>query len=98
MEPRDKYTVYSKWDRGYRKGIHKMPKFTRVRSLPFLVHAVSKPQFLLGHSTREPEGFLVCLYSLAIAVHVSVYITNIRPNAPISVWLSVAKLLDHFLR
>ncbi|KZV70463.1 60s ribosomal protein l31 [Peniophora sp. CONT] len=30
MEPRDKYTVFSKWDRGYRKGIHKMPKFTRV--------------------------------------------------------------------
>ena len=32
MSPRDKYTVFSPHARGYRKGVHKVPKFTRVRS------------------------------------------------------------------
>jgi hypothetical protein len=31
MPAKDKYTVFSRHDRGYRKGIHKVPKFTRVR-------------------------------------------------------------------
>ena len=31
MPARDKYTVFSPHARGYRKGIHKVPKFTRVR-------------------------------------------------------------------
>ncbi|KAH8824987.1 60s ribosomal protein l31 [Flagelloscypha sp. PMI_526] len=30
MHPRDKYTVYNKSSKGYRKGIHKVPKFTRI--------------------------------------------------------------------
>ncbi|EIW85251.1 60s ribosomal protein l31 [Coniophora puteana RWD-64-598 SS2] len=30
MDPRDKYTVYSRHHRGYRKGIHKVPKWTRT--------------------------------------------------------------------
>lgn len=30
MLPKDKYTVYSKHSKGYRKGIHKMPKWTRI--------------------------------------------------------------------
>lgn len=30
MESRDKYTIFSKSSVGYRKGIHKMAKFTRV--------------------------------------------------------------------
>ncbi|ODV64405.1 mitochondrial 54S ribosomal protein mL60 [Ascoidea rubescens DSM 1968] len=30
MLPRDKYTVYSKKTRGYRKGIHRVPKWTKV--------------------------------------------------------------------
>lgn len=30
MPPRDKYTVFTRHERGYRKGIHKVPKWTRV--------------------------------------------------------------------
>ncbi|KAI0078181.1 mitochondrial ribosomal protein L31 [Panus rudis PR-1116 ss-1] len=30
MNPRDKYTVFSKRAKGYRKGIHKVPKWTRI--------------------------------------------------------------------
>ncbi|TDL27526.1 mitochondrial 54S ribosomal protein YmL31 [Rickenella mellea] len=30
MPPRDKYTVFNPHVPGYRKGIHKVPKFTRV--------------------------------------------------------------------
>ncbi|EJD06004.1 60s ribosomal protein l31 [Fomitiporia mediterranea MF3/22] len=30
MPARDKYTVFSAWDKGYRKGVHKVPKFTRL--------------------------------------------------------------------
>lgn len=74
MEPRDKYTVYSKWDRGYRKGIHKMPKFTRVRiSRLAMIQATEYES--IDHSTREPEGFLDCLY-LPLLSFVSVYTTN----------------------
>ncbi|RIA93540.1 mitochondrial ribosomal protein L31-domain-containing protein [Glomus cerebriforme] len=30
MTPRDKYTVFSKKHKGYRKSLHKVPKFTKV--------------------------------------------------------------------
>ncbi|KAK7515367.1 mitochondrial ribosomal protein-like protein subunit L31 [Phyllosticta citriasiana] len=30
MFARDKYTVFGRYERGYRKGIHKVPKWTRV--------------------------------------------------------------------
>ncbi|KAF3936256.1 hypothetical protein ABW19_dt0206123 [Dactylella cylindrospora] len=30
MSPKDKYTLFDKKHRGYRKGIHKLPKWTRV--------------------------------------------------------------------
>ncbi|KAK6349449.1 hypothetical protein TWF696_005733 [Orbilia brochopaga] len=30
MPPRDKYTIFDKKHKGYRKGIHKLPKWTRV--------------------------------------------------------------------
>ncbi|CCK68278.1 mitochondrial 54S ribosomal protein mL60 KNAG_0A06160 [Huiozyma naganishii CBS 8797] len=30
MEPKNKYTVFDKKVRGYRKGIHKVPKWTKV--------------------------------------------------------------------
>jgi Mitochondrial ribosomal protein L31 len=30
MPPRDKYTVFNAKSVGYRKGIHKVPKWTRV--------------------------------------------------------------------
>ena len=31
MPAKDKYTVFSATAKGYRKGIHKVPKWTRVR-------------------------------------------------------------------
>ena len=33
MPAKDKYTVFSPHAKGYRKGIHKVPKWTRVRVL-----------------------------------------------------------------
>ncbi|TKX27166.1 hypothetical protein C1H76_0460 [Elsinoe australis] len=30
MVPRDKYTLFARYERGYRKGVHKLPKWTRV--------------------------------------------------------------------
>ena len=30
MLPRDKYTLFSRYSKGYRKGLHKVPKWTRV--------------------------------------------------------------------
>ncbi|KAJ8587998.1 mitochondrial 54S ribosomal protein YmL31 [Rhizopogon salebrosus TDB-379] len=30
MDPKDKYTVFSATSRGYRKSIHKVPKWTRL--------------------------------------------------------------------
>ncbi|KAK0534102.1 hypothetical protein OC842_002743 [Tilletia horrida] len=30
MEPRDKYTTFSKTSKGYRKSVHKVPKWTRL--------------------------------------------------------------------
>ncbi|CEH19396.1 60s ribosomal protein l31 [Ceraceosorus bombacis] len=30
MLPRDKYTTFSKSAKGYRKGVHKVPKWTRI--------------------------------------------------------------------
>jgi len=29
MKPYDKYFVYNKYSKGYRKGVHKFPKFTK---------------------------------------------------------------------
>jgi hypothetical protein len=40
MDPKDKYTVFSPHHRGYRKGIHKIPKWTRVRALRALVSSL----------------------------------------------------------
>jgi len=58
MAPKDKYTVFSRHDRGYRKGIHKMPKFTRVGSAPAQTHF----EALMFHSSQitqrvNPKGF-----------------------------------------
>ena len=75
MEPRDKYTVFSKWDRGYRKGIHKMPKFTRVRVVLFSVGQGAEGGCFIGYSTREPEGFLDCLYMLLLS-YIFIYTPN----------------------
>ncbi len=40
MPPRDKYTVFSRHAKGYRKGIHKVPKWTRVRRSSSSHHAL----------------------------------------------------------
>ncbi|KAK4053784.1 hypothetical protein OIV83_001440 [Microbotryomycetes sp. JL201] len=32
MPPKDKYTTFSRTDRGYRKSMHKVPKWTRLTS------------------------------------------------------------------
>lgn len=32
MSSRDKYTIFNKYSKGYRKGIHKVPKWTKVSS------------------------------------------------------------------
>lgn len=37
MPAKDKYTVFSKHEKGYRKGIHKVPKWTRVSPANVLV-------------------------------------------------------------
>lgn len=34
MRAKDKYTVFNRSSRGFRKGVHKVPKFTRVSSSP----------------------------------------------------------------
>jgi hypothetical protein len=34
MPPKDKYTIFNAKSQGYRKGIHKVPKFTRVSRNP----------------------------------------------------------------
>ncbi|KAI9823001.1 MAG: hypothetical protein M1832_002655 [Thelocarpon impressellum] len=30
MVPKDKYTIFDRKEKGYRKGVHKLPKWTRV--------------------------------------------------------------------
>lgn len=37
MPAKDKYTVFSPHARGYRKGIHKVPKWTRVRAYECII-------------------------------------------------------------
>ncbi|GAA5910205.1 mitochondrial 54S ribosomal protein mL60 MRPL31 [Sporobolomyces salmoneus] len=32
MRPKDKYTTFSRKEKGYRKGIHKVPQWTKVTS------------------------------------------------------------------
>lgn len=58
MHPRDKYTVFSPHAKGYRKGIHKVPKWTRVRSvLPSLDELpILNPCLQLTLRTN-PKGF-----------------------------------------
>ena len=61
MPARDKYTVFNKHEKGYRKGIHKVPKFTRVRARRFFDLAV-RADWVCFWSTDDAEdesqGFL----------------------------------------
>lgn len=57
MPPKDKYTVFSPHARGYRKGIHKVPKWTRVSSLSLALRL--RLTHISAHSTDQPRGLLV---------------------------------------
>ena len=70
MPPRDKYTVFSRHAKGYRKGIHKVPKWTRVRI------AITPIAYRSTHVgpvdlADEPEGFLIhaCPVTLDIPLY-----------------------------
>ena len=59
MDPKDKYTVFSPHHRGYRKGIHKLPKWTRVGSLapPYLFVALILPALCRSHKEQTRKVF-----------------------------------------
>ena len=63
MDPKDKYTVFSRHHRGYRKGIHKVPKWTRVCALSPLPLTLSQPRSPVDHTENKPERVLGQLYS-----------------------------------
>jgi hypothetical protein len=55
MLPKDKYTIFSPHAGGYRKGIHKVPKWTRVSSPPSAQQSrLTRVQLTLR---INPEGF-----------------------------------------
>jgi hypothetical protein len=66
MPAKDKYSVFSRHHTGYRKGVHKVPKFTRVSpDLQLLFFTQIRPRLL---KELIPEDFnTVILYSLSIA-------------------------------
>lgn len=75
MPARDKYTVYSANAKGYRKGIHKVPKWTRVRSP--LPNEGYLTQFLRPvDTTHESQRFLSSIPSFMSAVHQLVFKIN----------------------
>jgi len=59
MNPKDKYTVFSATSKGYRKGIHKVPKWTRVSSfLSTGALHIELKHYLLAYTKSKPQGFL----------------------------------------
>jgi Mitochondrial ribosomal protein L31 len=60
MPARDKYTIFTPHARGYRKGIHKVPKWTRVRTdvSPVLPSAHFR---FLANPQDQPERLLALL-------------------------------------
>lgn len=64
MPAKDKYTIFNAHSRGYRKGMHKVPKFTRVR-LPTtrsFLHSLA----LADNTPCQPQGFLTVYYLYSI--------------------------------
>lgn len=61
MPPKDKYTVYSPHEKGYRKGIHKVPKWTRVSHSQSPLCCSSTSYGDADNATHKPEGFLVLI-------------------------------------
>ena len=60
MPARDKYTVFSRKAVGYRKGIHKVPKFTRVSDYESICSCFDL--LLLADITDESKGILIISY------------------------------------
>lgn len=48
MLPKDKYTTFAAKSVGYRKGVHKVPKFTRVSVYYPMCHIL----FLISYSSK----------------------------------------------
>jgi hypothetical protein len=84
MSPRDKYTTFVKSAKGYRKGIHKVPKFTRVRirygsGLLSLTHITSS---LPCGRTRRVSKYLLPTYgSRANMSSIKLYVIQV-PKTP----------------
>lgn len=57
MASKDKYTVFSSTSRGYRKGIHKVPKWTRVCPPFTLVKRAPHNRPLKLTLRVNPKGF-----------------------------------------
>ena len=72
MRPKDKYTTYTPYARGYRKGIHKVPKWTRVRAISYAMPLILITSRLVDTSD-EPPGFL---RTLSIACFTIQYATR----------------------
>ena len=66
MPARDKYTVFSPHEKGYRKGIHKVPKWTRVSTMlpPRTDKFSALTSSAAAYTTDEPERFLGSHYTL----------------------------------
>ena len=93
MPPRDKYTVFSRHEKGYRKGIHKVPKWTRVRlspspcpahqSLPVLVLLFTRPHadaIYIVNLEDEPQRLLILFAVIRCIIHSSIMEACCRPS------------------
>lgn len=58
MAPKDKYTVFTRHERGYRKGIHKVPKWTRVRRAFSCRRSVPLTASLPAHASDQSQRLL----------------------------------------
>jgi hypothetical protein len=61
MLPKDKYTTFNPTSAGYRKSVHRVPKFTKVRS--FALDCVERVELIVGwlvvvDTAREPYRIL----------------------------------------
>lgn len=69
MLPKDKYTVFSPHARGYRKGIHKVPKWTRVSShSSALVFHLTDSSSLYGPTQRAFKVIYHVIYTHRVII------------------------------
>lgn len=74
MPPKDKYTIYSPHDRKYRKGIHKVPKWTRVCSkrtyvTPHSFDLLRSSRFARTPRASEDTLSLASLYTIQRVIY-----------------------------